>query len=294
MSIGNNNRDLIEDRARFRRNDIELLNTGRFSDARVIVAFRIWNVHKSIVCLRSGFLAERLSGQPNAAVVTAVYISNHTERQVEMLLEFIYSGRKQAAGTVAAVWVMLIMIHHLGIETIDNLNPADCVQLSMLGEQFAVDGMEIYGKKALWRKLAPYLEPIFTVPSHHNTGPPLSTLNIDVRKYFDLDFKGAVHEAYGGSGQSCQLLLADFIWIARGWLFQDPTMEHLNTKYPLLGSRIFTTQTKGPQSSFGRAEAKRTSAANDPPRALLPYRSQARIEAPPKQGSQGLFGPRRF
>lgn len=287
MSIGNNNRDLIEDRSRFRRNDIELLNTGRFSDARVIVAFRIWNVHKSIVCLRSGFLAERLSGQPNAAGVTAVYISNHTERQVEMLLEFIYSGRKQAAGTVAAVWVMLIMIHHLGIETIDNLNPADCVQLSMLGEQFAVDGMEIYGKKALWRKLAPYLEPIFTVPSHHNTGPPLSTLNIDVRKYFDLDLKGAVHEAYGGSGQSCQLLLADFIWMARGWLLQDPIIEQLNTTYPLLGSHILTALTKGPQSSSVRADAKlmSTATANNSAGTLYANRPRTRLMG------QGLFGP---
>lgn len=287
MSTGNNNQDEIEDRSRFRSNDMELLNTGKFSDARLIVGFRVWNVHKSIVCLRSGFLSERLSGQPNTAGVNAVYIRNYTERQVELLLEFIYSGRKQAAGTVVAVWVMLIMTYCLGIETIDNLIPADCVQLSMLGEQFAVAGMEVYGKKALWRKLAPYLDPTFTVPSHHNTGPPLGTLNIDIRKCFDLDLKGAVYEAYGGAGQSCQLIIADFIWMARGWLLQDPLMENLNTTYPLLGSHILTTLTKGPQSSFVQADAKLMSTAtpNNSTGTLYANRPRTRLMG------QGLFGP---
>lgn len=76
MSTSNHQQDQIKDRSRFRNNDVELLNTGKFSDARVIVGFRVWNVHRSIVCLRSGFLAERLSGQPNTAGITAVYIRN--------------------------------------------------------------------------------------------------------------------------------------------------------------------------------------------------------------------------
>lgn len=287
MSTGDNNtQDQIEDRSRFRRSDIELLNTGKFSDARVIVGFRVWNVHRSIVCLRSGFFAERLSGQPGAAGVNAVYIRDQTERQVGMLLEFIYSGRKQSASTFTAVWVILIIICTSGIETIDSLNPADCVQLSMLGEQFAVDGMELYGKKALWRKLASHLQPTFAIPAPQNTGTPPSTLTIDIRKLnFDLDFKGAIQEAYGGSGQSCQILLADFIWIARGWLLHDPIIEDLNTVYPLLGSHILTTLTKGPQTSFVQADAQLMSIPNNSARTLHTNRPRTRLMG------QGVFGP---
>lgn len=291
MSTGSNNQDQIEDRSRFRSNDIELLNTGKFSDARVIVGGRAWNVHKSIVCMRSGFLSERLSGRPNAAGVNAFHIWNYNERQVEMLLAFIYSGRKQAAGTFTAVWVMLNITCHSGIETIDDLNFADCVQLSMLGEQFAVDGMEIYGKKALWRKLAPYLEPSFAVPSGflQNTSSPLKIVTIDIRKSsFDLDFKGAVQEAYGGSGKTCQLLLADFIWMARGWLLHDPIIEDLNTTYPLLGSHVLNTLTKGPQSSFVQADAQLMSTANNSAGALSTNRPRARI----MEGE--LFSPRQI
>lgn len=165
----------------------------------------------------------------------------------------------------------------------------------MLGEQFAVDGMEFYGKKALWRKLAPYIEPNFTVPAFQNTGLFGNTLTIDVRKLsFDLDFKGAVQEAYGGSGQSCQLLLADFIWMARGWLLHDPIIENLNTAYPLLGSHVLATLTKGPQSAFVRADTQLMSTANNSAGALSTNRPQARLLGAPKQGSGGLFGPRRF
>lgn len=95
--------DLIEDRSRFRGNDIELLRTGQFSDAEVVVGGRTWKVHKCIVCSRSGFLAQALSGQSEAAETATIYIWHHTERLVEFLFEFIYSGRKQAAGTFTVV-----------------------------------------------------------------------------------------------------------------------------------------------------------------------------------------------
>lgn len=181
---------------------------------------------------------------------------------------------------------MLIISCHSGIETINDLNLADCVQLSVLGEQFAVDGMEMYGKKALWRKLAPYIEPNFTVPAFQNTGLFGNTLTIDVRKLsFDLDFKGAIQEAYGGSGQSCQLILADFIWMARGWLLRDPIMENLNTTHPLLGSHVLATLTKGPQSSFVQANTQLMSTTNNSAVALHTNRPRTRLMG------QGAFNP---
>lgn len=190
---------------------------------------------------------------------------------------------------------MLNIICNLGIETIDDLNFAECVRLSILGEQFAVDGMEIYGKKALWRKLTPYIEPNFPVAAIQNTGILRNTITIDYRKLsFNLDFKRVVQEAYGGSGKACQLLLADFVWMARGWLLHDPAIEQLNTTYPLLGSHLLTTLTKGPQSSFVRADPQLMSIANNSASAWDTNRSRARIEALPPQGSLGVFSARRF
>lgn len=81
--------DLIEDRDRFRHDDIELLKTGQFSDAQIIVGHRVWNVHKSIVCPRSVYFRVSLQGSTQS-----VKIWNHAGEQVELLLEFIYSGSK--------------------------------------------------------------------------------------------------------------------------------------------------------------------------------------------------------
>lgn len=97
MSTSDANQDLIEDRSRFRSNDMELLRTGQFSDAQVVGGGRTWKVHKSIVCSRSGVLAQALSDQSEAAETATVRIWHQTERLVGFLFEFIYSGRKQAA-----------------------------------------------------------------------------------------------------------------------------------------------------------------------------------------------------
>lgn len=185
----------------------------------------------------------------------------------------------------------LTVICQSGIKIIDDMKADDCVQLSTLGEHFDVNGMESYAKKALWLKLSPYLQPTFTVPSYHSTCSPL----IDPRKLiFNLDFKAAIHKAYNCSGKACQLLLADFVWMTRCWLLHDPIIEQLNTTYPLFGSHILTTLTKGPQSSFVRDDPQLMSDADNSASAWDTNRSRARIEAPPQQGSLGLFPPRRF
>lgn len=64
MSTSNNDQDQVEDRSRFRRNDIELLKTGQFSDVQVVVGDLIWNVHRSIVCLRSSFFKKKSKTAP--------------------------------------------------------------------------------------------------------------------------------------------------------------------------------------------------------------------------------------
>lgn len=78
----------------FRSRDIELRKTAQFSDAQLIVGNAVWNVHKSIVCLRSGFFNKELSSLFRPGDVKSVTILNHTEEEVRLLLEFIYSGSK--------------------------------------------------------------------------------------------------------------------------------------------------------------------------------------------------------
>lgn len=78
---------------RFRSNDLKLLETGQYSDAQITVGDRIWKVHKSIICQRSGYLAEvsfrtAKDGEP----IPEELPFGTTEKLAELLLEFIYSG----------------------------------------------------------------------------------------------------------------------------------------------------------------------------------------------------------
>lgn len=83
--------DLIEDRSHFRTSDKLLLKTGLFSDCQLKAGNRVWNVHKSIVCLRSCFIEDRFETETEADVVDVGF---GTEKQVELFLEYLYSGSK--------------------------------------------------------------------------------------------------------------------------------------------------------------------------------------------------------
>jgi hypothetical protein len=84
-------RSPIEDR--FRSNDLELLAKGLYSDAQVIAGDRVWKVHRSIVCLRSGYMRDVLFGQfEEDTSIPKILPFDTTEKQADLLLEFIYSG----------------------------------------------------------------------------------------------------------------------------------------------------------------------------------------------------------
>lgn len=121
----------------------------------------------------------------------------------------------------------------------------------MLGEFFLVNGMVIYATKALWHKLNPFLQAVPGVLTNCNTRPSLNDVKLTLQRVtFELRFTNAVHKAYNGSSKTCQLILADFVWVARDWLLRDPIIEQLNTTFPLFGSHVLVTLIKGPQSSF--------------------------------------------
>lgn len=78
---------------RFRPNDLELLQTGQYSDAQVTAEGRVWKVHKGIVCQRSVFMRDFLSDQSTEQTPKPKnLLPGTTKAQAELLLEFIYSG----------------------------------------------------------------------------------------------------------------------------------------------------------------------------------------------------------
>lgn len=146
--------------------------------------------------------------------------------------------------------------------------------------------MANYAEEALWDKLTPFLDPKSPLPYP-------GAMNLDMLKYdFEADFSHAIDEAYGDSGATCRLLLADFVWAARGWLLHDPIINTLNTRYPLFGSHVLTTLTMGPQSSLVKADEKVVTAAKNQANALSYNPFRALTEAPRK--AIQIFSPERM
>ncbi|KAG8158365.1 hypothetical protein KVR01_012126 [Diaporthe batatas] len=224
---------------RFRSNDLELLETGQFSDAEVGVNQRVWKVHKGILCPRSGYFRKAFSNQSTTeetADFTAFGFGIY-EDKAELILEFIYAG---------------------SIKDISSRTMADCVELALLGRKFQVTGMIRYAEDNLWKKLSAHLQEAMTLSAEAETGLELGLVpkaSID-GNVFHENFTDAVVMAYGTFKPQniplnpCQPILADFVWAARGRLLGKPFIEVLNMNYPRFGSHVLTTLNKGPQTRF--------------------------------------------
>lgn len=79
------------DRNRFNFDDLALLKSGQFSDAQLTLGDKTWQVHKSILCPRSGYMQDVLSPYSIARIEEAG-ITEPTEEHIDQFLEFIYSG----------------------------------------------------------------------------------------------------------------------------------------------------------------------------------------------------------
>lgn len=256
-----NNKDMsplqMQDRVqdRFRSQDLELLKTGQFSDARLTLDGKIWNVHKSIVCLRSAYMKSAFTPGPTARRDELV-ITGHSRKQVDLLLEFIYSGSTYEPNATAGRR-QLRLICHADINTVDDLSLDQCVKLCGMGRVFGVDGMVCHAVTTLWHKLTPMLRTLSStrVPASRNTDKSWTTIvdNLDHLRFI-ADFEVAVCVAYWDDDNACQLVLADFVWAARTWLLCDPIIHKLNNLHPRFGNHVLTTVAKGPQSPVLRAE----------------------------------------
>lgn len=130
----------------------------------------------------------------------------------------------------------------------------ECVRLSAIGRSFEVSGMVDYAAKALWDKCAFILDAIRVVSSTSNAYSFLSATSTRLDELdFQTQFMGAVKAACINSEESSQIVLADFVWAARDWLLTRPVIEALNLEYPQFGSRVLSTMTQGPKSSFIQA-----------------------------------------
>lgn len=162
----------------------------------------------------------------------------------------------------------------------------------MLGEFFLVKGMVSYATKALWHKLTAYLQTVPANLTNRNIRPSQNGVSLDLRRFtFEFDLTNAVHTAYGirGSSKTCQLILADFVWITRDWLLREQIIEKLNTTFPLFGSHILVTLMKGPQTSFPEADGQLQSAANKPASTFGTNYALGQVEGADQ--AMQLFGP---
>lgn len=78
----------------FSHHDKLLLQTGYCSDAQVTQGTRVWNIHESIVCTRSGFMLNAFIREFKAGEKKVAKFPHVTEKQMELALEFIYTGCK--------------------------------------------------------------------------------------------------------------------------------------------------------------------------------------------------------
>lgn len=178
-----------------------------------------------------------------------------------------------------------------GIETIDSFSLVDCVELMMLGSHFTVHGMVEYAEKILWDKLTSILQAICTLPATAGIPHPQSAIAVTLGQLnFDEQFTNAVDKAYDSPQCAGRLVLADFVWAARHWLYGHPTIANLNNKYPAFGSHVLTTFFNGPQSSFIQADGQLTPTAKTTSGVLCTNCTRAQAERPNQ--TMQLFVPK--
>ncbi|KAI7773308.1 hypothetical protein LA080_011331 [Diaporthe eres] len=240
--------------------DKVVLQTGYYSDAQVTQGTRVWDVHTSIVCMRSGVMCDALEQKSTAGEKMVAEFPRVTEKQMELALEFIYTGN---------------------IETIDDFTLADCVDLLALDYHFCIPEMEMYAQKTLWDKLTCILRAVSAILPISDARSRQDAIDAKLNELnFHKHFTDAVDKAYYDFDNGCRRVLADFVWAGRAWLIRHPIIEELNVKHHKFGSHVLTTLTKGPQSSFIQADGQLTSAADTLPGTLCANCARAQAERP--------------
>ncbi|KAK1540851.1 hypothetical protein CPAR01_06840 [Colletotrichum paranaense] len=105
----------------FSSDDYELLKTGMLSDCQIKCEGKTWNLHKSILCARSKYFMRCLTGDWPEAKTGIVEITCFTEKQMDLLFNYIYTGDKQTS--FAPLLLLLI---------------SPCMPLMILGDYFLV------------------------------------------------------------------------------------------------------------------------------------------------------------
>lgn len=78
---------------RFLSSDLQLLQTGLFSDVKVTCKDRTWNLHKNILCSRSQWFDRALNGHFVESKTGVVDITNFEPSEIDCLLAYVYTGR---------------------------------------------------------------------------------------------------------------------------------------------------------------------------------------------------------
>lgn len=114
----------------------------------------------------------------------------------------------------------LKLICHRGIKNSDRLTLTCCVELSILGQDFLVDGMVSYATSKLWQKLNAKIQPVLTMSiagGTHQSHYKIDDIDIVHNQFFQVDFSLAVRDAYRHSDNPCQPIES----IASSWKDTD-------------------------------------------------------------------------
>ncbi|KAK3367771.1 hypothetical protein B0H63DRAFT_565671 [Podospora didyma] len=247
---------------RYTEDDLRLLDSGNFSDARVIFKDRVWNVHKTIMCPRSKWFADAYKGTPEASrdrpnawpsasppncgtrkltpsqdgqtsVVNLTpdpeNASDRTEDEINTLIRFIYSGALDPK-----VWSTRV-------------NPSfkRFVRLFNLGHEYSVTAL-CDDALALLRdfcdlKLAELCSYDTDKSGRHGV--------VDIHKHDPTDYIenliDAIWASYTVQTNTCaQALLCAFVWAGRERLLkEDPYINDYFLKVcegcPMFGNHMF-------------------------------------------------------
>ncbi|KAG6353633.1 hypothetical protein INS49_005341 [Diaporthe citri] len=231
--------------------DKELLESGKYADAKIIANGKTYDVHKNVLCTRSKWFRSVLEGAFREGQESVIEIT--APDNIERVLEFLYTGA-------------------VDLSNEDDLMAA-ANELSALGDFYLSDEMNNYANQVLGKYLGEYLNSICDInkcadlPNEYSAaeyrtflwdplpeGRPImsSTYNLMLQNFRFLHAKGfidrlcsAIRAAYA-IPSGIQRVYVDFVYTARIQTFGSTLIRALRDEVPEFGYDLLTAVMTGP------------------------------------------------
>ncbi|KAK3320351.1 hypothetical protein B0T19DRAFT_404855 [Cercophora scortea] len=206
----------------FTEENLALLEMGRFADCEIVCLKRTWKVHKTILCTRSSWFAEKFNDDMTA---NQIALHQFPEQDVEAMVHYIYAGALDMAK------------HHPDQGTF-----LQYANLFTVGEYFGIpslaeDALTLLGQfcDARLRDLCSY-----DVAKSGRHGIP-DAAKSDASAFM-ADLFNAIWHSYAVTYPTrLRSLLASFVWAGRARLLHEQRAVFLDlaTRCPLFGNDVF-------------------------------------------------------